>query len=162
MTTSEVIAEMLDASRKFNLFYLQKVPLDAIHHRLVVDGRESNSAYWLVGHLLWAEASGVIGSTGGQCPDIPWLEEFSIGKTPEEMVLRPSFEELMAKFTEVHALALAHIRSQTDEMLQLPSHVVPAKWNTTRQKAFYHFIRHESFHTGQLSFIAKSKGAQVP
>jgi hypothetical protein len=161
MSTADVIAEMLDSARKFNLFFLSKVDPAHLHHRPTIDGRLGNSVYWIACHLVWAEADGLIGHTGGVVPDLPWLKSFTKG-SPGEVIDGPPAHELMKVMADVHAQALAHVRSMTDEDLAQPTVIEVMNWQTTRQKALYHFIRHESFHGGQIAVIGKTLGADLP
>jgi hypothetical protein len=161
MRTADVIADMLDSARKFNLFFLSKIGPDQLHHRPMIDGHQGNSAYWIACHLIWAEAKGLIGETGGKLPDLPWLDGFEKGGDGSFRG-GPADGELMQVMAAVHAQALAHVRSLSDEDLALPAYIDLMNWNTTRQKALYHFIRHESFHGGQIAVIARSLGAETP
>jgi DinB superfamily len=161
MRTADIIAEMLDSARKFNLFFLSKIDPAQFHHRPVIDGRLGNSAYWIACHLVWAEASGLIGKTGGTMPDLPWIEGFMKGGDGN-FADGPAIDVLLKAMADVHAQALAHVRSLSDEDLAQPAFIELMNWNTTRQKALYHFIRHESFHGGQIALIARSLGADTP
>lgn len=163
MKTSHVIADMYDMGRKFNLYYLSKLDPALLHHRPVIDGREGNSAYWIACHLLWAEVEGVLRATGYEVPEsLNWVKEFGIGQNPYSGHTAPDFAGVMEIMAGVHQVALEHIRSHSDEDLQIPAYVAASNWNTVRQKAFYHFIRHESFHTGQISIIGKAAGVVLP
>lgn len=161
MEKSQVIAEMLDQSRKFNRFYISKLSLEHIHDRYELNGVQMNSAYWIVGHLAWGEAGILQESCNGPKLFRPWMKHFSIGQQPSQEAPIP-FGDLLGELDEVHQLSLEYIRSLSDEDLEQPAFVAPARWDTVVRKALYHGIRHESFHTGQLSWIAKVQGAQLP
>lgn len=162
MQTSHVIAEMLDHSRKFNLFYLLKVDPARATERYMFEGRQKNSAHWIMGHLIWAELGIIHESCGGPNMDLPWLKQFRIGGNSPATFQGPDFHELLIEMGRVHDHCLDYIRSLSDEDLEAPAFVAPANWNTVRRKALYHGIRHESFHTGQLSWIAQAHGAALP
>lgn len=162
MQKSHVIAEMLDQSRKFNRFYISKLDPERVHERYEMDGVQMNSAYWIIGHLGWAELGVVVETCGGPALDIPWIEDFRIGKQEKGDFQGPSLVELMTDLERIHQHSLDFIRSQSDEDLEIPAYLAPARWDTVRRKVFYHAIRHESFHTGQLSWIAKVHGSKMP
>lgn len=162
MSKSIVIAEMLDQSRKFNKFYLSKLDPLRMHERVELNGIVMNSPYWIIGHLAWAEAGTIQDSCKGPSLLKDWMEPFAIGQGPESVLEGPELPRILADMDEIHSLSLEYIRSLSDEQLELPAYVAPARWETVVRKAIYHGIRHESFHTGQLSWIAKVQGAQLP
>jgi len=162
MEIAATIAEMLDQSRKFNRFYISQLDPDRVHERYTLEGKLLNSAYWIVGHLVWAEVSLVLIQEGKQDLDLPWLKEFQIGKRDGNFETAPSWPELLGLMRTWHDKCLEFIRTQTPEDLATPTYVAPARWDTVRKKAFYHCIRHESFHTGQLSWIAGVHGGRTP
>ena len=162
MQISHTIAEMLDYSYKFNLYYLNLLDKSRLHEPLTVNGVEGNSAYWLVGHLAWAEADLVQEILGEKALPIPWIRHFAMKLMHEKKEDLPDVPTLMQEFERVHQRALELIRQQTDEDLEKPTFVVPSNWHTTRKKALYHSIRHQSCHTGQLALMAKAHGAPTP
>lgn len=162
MQTSHIIAEMLDQSRKFNRYYMSLLDPARIHESYQLEGMAVNSALWIVGHLVWAEIGIVNETNDGQIDQPDWLEPFKIKARDFDPSQAPTWETMHKDMVRVHADCLAYIRAQSDEDLELPAFVAPAQWNTTRKKSFYHAIRHESFHTGQLSWIAKLHGGRTP
>ncbi|HHG86112.1 MAG TPA: DinB family protein [Bacteroidetes bacterium] len=162
MQISHTIAEMFDYSYKFNLYYLNKLDPKRLHEPLITNGETGNSAYWLLGHLLWGEAEVVMEVLGETPLPIPWVRHFAMKIRKQEVKDLPDFQALVKEMDRVHTLAMEMIRKQSDEDLQLPAFVQPANWHTIRKKALYHTIRHQSFHTGQLALIAKSHGAETP
>lgn len=161
MQKSHVIAEMLDQSRKFSLYYISQLDPVRVKERLPFNGELKNSAYWIVGHLGWAELGLVSEACGAPGMDIPWMKEFRKGDAGEGFE-GPDFGELLQDLGRIHTHALDYIRSLDDGELEVPAYVAPARWSTVRRKALYHIVRHESFHTGQLAWIAKAHGSKLP
>ena len=162
MQKSHVIAEVLDQSRKFNLYYISKLDPARVRERYAFEGDMKNSAHWIVGHLGWAELGLAVDACGGPDLDIPWVNEFRKGNGGGNDFVGPEFGELVQDLGRIHAHVLEYIRSLSDEDLEIPAYVAPAKWETVRRKALYHIVRHESFHTGQLAWIAKVHGSKLP
>jgi hypothetical protein len=162
MSDSNTIAEMLNYGRKFNLFYINKLDPERIHEPLVANGHEGNSAYWLIGHLLWGEAEVLMNVLNENPLPLPWIKHFAIRQDNQPHDELPDLKTLMKELENAHRNALEMIRKQSDEDLEKDAFVSPANWKTTRRKALYHCIRHESYHTGQLGLIAKSHNAETP
>ena len=159
---AQTIAEMLDQGRKFNRYYISLLDPKRIHESYTFDSLPMNSAFFIVGHLGWAEWALVTDSLKGPAFESPILEKFHIGSQKGSTPTDIAFPELVAEMDRVHNFTLEYIRGLSEEELAEEVYVAPARWNTTRKKGLYHMIRHESFHTGQLGWIAKLHGGRTP
>lgn len=159
---ARTIAEMLDQSRKFNRYYISLLDHDRLHESYTLDSVKMNSAYFIVGHLGWTEWAIITQSLKGPAFEAPLLEQFHIGSRQGSHPVELDFGALVAEIDRVHAFTLDYIQGLSEAELEEDVFLAPANWNTVRRKALYHVIRHESFHTGQLSWIAKVHGAKTP
>ncbi|MEM0996485.1 MAG: DinB family protein [Bacteroidota bacterium] len=162
MSESNTIADMLNYARKFNLYYINKLDPERIHEPLVANGISGNSAYWLIGHLIWAEADVLMSCLNENVLPLPWLSHFAIRQDQQPQTELPDLKTLRHELEATHRIALEVIRKQTPEDLEKEAYVRPAKWHTTRKKGLFHCVRHESYHTGQFGLIAKVQGADTP
>lgn len=156
----KVLAAMLDEQRNLTRFYLSKLKSEDMHREFEVNGYTTNSPYWILAHLCWAENMLAIQSLGRKGVNIPWLNDFKIqspkgGKTASQ----PSLEEVLSAFKQIHAVALETISSLSDEELDTEN-VLGLAFGENKSKRFMamHAVRHEGTHCGQLSLIAKMYG----
>jgi hypothetical protein len=161
MTTADTLAETMDETRNLTRFYLSKLNGEDMHRTFTIGDYTTNSPYWIIAHLIWAEHRLLVESLGSPKLDIPWLDLFAIGTTPAKENL-PSLEEVLAAFKVVHEHALAHVRSMTDEQLA-EENILNINFGGKSTKKFIamHTIRHEGTHTGQLSLIAQFYGKKT-
>lgn len=153
---------MMDQSRKFNRYYISLLDQARLHETYTFDSEEMNSAYFIVGHLAWTEWAILTQSLKSPAFEAPLLKKFHIGSKKGSHPTDLPFEELVAEMDRVHAFGMDYIQGLSEEELETPVFIAPANWNTVRRKGLYHMIRHESFHTGQLAWIAKIHGAKTP
>lgn len=159
---SQTAAEMLDQSRKFTLFYLSQLDAERIYERHTFDGAPINSAHFIMGHLAWAEWLFMTENLNQSDFEAPLAQRFHIKAKEEDVEAKLSFQEMQEEMARIHSATLESIRKLDSEALEEEVFVTPANWRTTRKKAIFHIIRHESFHTGQLALIAKVQGGKIP
>ncbi len=161
MTTAEILAETMDETRNLTRFYFSKLKGEDMHRTFTIGDYTTNSPYWIIAHLTWAEHRLLVESLGGPGLDIPWLDRFAIGTMPAKDGL-PSLEEVLAAFKAVHEHALAHLRSMTDEQLA-EENILNINFGGKTSKKFIaiHTARHEGTHCGQLSLIAQFYGKKT-
>ena len=159
---AQTIAEMLDQCRKFNRYYISLLDYARLHESYTFDNLQMNTAYFIVGHLAWTEWGIITQSLDGPEFPAPAIEKFHIGSQKGSHPVDLPFADLVAEMDRIHQYALNYIQGLSEEQLEEKVYVAPARWNTVRRKALYHMIRHESFHTGQLAWIAKVHGARTP
>lgn len=158
MTTAQTLAETMNETRNLTRFYLSKLKGEDMNRTFTIGDYTTNSPYWIVAHLTWAEHMLLIQSFGHPTMDIPWLGKFAIGTTPTAEDL-PTLEEVFTQFKVVHEQALAYLQGMTDENLAVDN-VLGISFGGSTSKKFIaqHAIRHEGTHCGQLSLIAKLYG----
>lgn len=156
----KILATMLDEQRNLTRFYLSKLKGENMHCEFEVNGYTTNSPYWILAHLCWAENMLAIQCMGRKGVDVPWLNDFKINAPKgQKMVSQPSLEEVLAAFKQIHAVALETISGMTDEELDQENELGLA-FGENKSKRFMamHAVRHEGTHCGQLSLIAKMYG----
>ncbi|MCX6141407.1 MAG: DinB family protein [Candidatus Kapabacteria bacterium] len=152
-TEQETVAEILDRTRKLTRFYLSKLTdIDPLA-QVTVGDQKLNSITWICAHLTWAEHELVINALGAEPLPISWLDLFTYGTSSEPQDTWPSMETIRKDFDEVHAAALAAIRSQTD--LSEPSQISMFGPTSLKRDIVYHAIRHEGTHAGHLGWLCK-------
>ena len=159
-TSGKVLATMMDEQRNLTRFYLSKLKGEDMYREFDVNGYTTNSPYWILAHLCWAENMLAIQSLGGKGVDINWLNDFKIHSPKgEKPASQPSLEEVLAAFKQIHAAALETISSLTDpELDQENSLGLAFGDNESKRFMAMHAVRHEGTHCGQLSLIAKMYG----
>ena len=158
----DVLAEGIDKTRELTRFYLSKLKRVDEHKQFEFDGKRFNSVYWLIAHITWAECMLPLKATGGPNPEIVWLSAFKIGTDPEDGVDGPDFAEVLHQFKRVHHMALDHVRSLTDDQLDLPNLTgVMFGGEDTFRMVIQHTARHEGMHTGHLGWLCKMHGVET-
>lgn len=159
-TSSKVLATMMDEQRNLTRFYLSKLKGEDMYREFDVNGYTTNSPYWILAHLCWAENMLAIQSLGGKGVDVTWLNDFKIHSPKgEKPANEPSLEEVLAAFKQIHAAALETISSLNDwELDQENSLGLAFGDNKSKRFMAMHAVRHEGTHCGQLSLIAKMYG----
>jgi uncharacterized damage-inducible protein DinB len=162
ITESKILADVFQSVRNLTNFYISQFKDLNVFERLEFKGRKFNSAYWIIGHLVWSEHSLIIEGLGGQPMKIPWLEKFQIGSKPENLYTSPSYEEILQTLEKVHSNAINLIQSLSDEELDQPN-LIEATFGgkNTKRAVVIHAIRHEPMHTGQLSWILKTHDIEL-
>jgi hypothetical protein len=160
MTSAQLLAHTMDETRNLTRFYISKLKGEDMHRQFEVNGYTTHSAYWILAHLCWAEHMILIESLGHPKLDIPWLKLFRIGSgKDEEIVGRPTLEEVFAAMKDIHAAAMKNLSRMTDDELA-EDNTLGMAFDENRSKRYMamHAIRHEGTHCGQLSLIAKMYG----
>lgn len=154
------LRDMMDATRKIANAYIKKLDGKDVRQSFLVNGTQLNSAYWLIGHMAWAQNNLVVRSFGGPNPEVKWLKHFGIGKPHQESLDNgPSWEELVAGFHKVHEVAMHHLSTLNDNALEEDNLI---NWEVMNSKSkgatLIHHIRHEGMHVGHLGWIVKLHG----
>ena len=154
------LRDMMNATRNIATGYIKKLEGKDVRQSFEVNGVQLNSAYWLFGHMAWAQNNLIIRSFGGPNPEVKWLKHFGIGKTHQEALNNgPSWEELVEGFHKVHEVAMNHLSTLNDATLEEDNLL---NWEVMHSKSkgatLMHHIRHEGMHVGHLGWIAKLHG----
>jgi len=161
MTTARLLAETMDETRNLTRFYLSKLKGEDMHRTFTIGDYTTNSPYWIMAHLTWAEHRLLVESLGHAPLDIPWLDRFSIGTVPPSSDL-PELDEVLSQFKAVHAYAMECLSGMTDGQLA-EDNILGIQFGGKGSKHFIaqHTIRHEGTHCGQLSLIAQFYGKKT-
>lgn len=159
---AKTIAEMLDQGRKFNRYYISLLDPARIHESYTFEGMQMNPAYFIVAHLGWTEWSFLVEQFKVPDFEAPFLAHFGKGSSKADYPRDLAFPELLKEMGRAHSAMLGYIQGLTEADLNQEIHIEVMNWTTSKRKALYHLIRHEGFHTGQLSWIAKVHGSKTP
>ncbi|MCB0669301.1 MAG: DinB family protein [Saprospiraceae bacterium] len=156
-----IIADILDNTRRLTRWYFSLLEEDMIFYQFTLNENDVNSAYWIAGHLSWAQYV-VLRALDPQVRDIPWIHEFALGTPSVDPTHGPEFTEVWDAFNNLHRQTIQLIRrfptSQLDQ--DFPDENMHFVFQSNRM-AFYHLIRHEGYHSGQLGLICKGAGVQT-
>jgi hypothetical protein len=162
-TSGKVLAQTMDETRNLTRFYSGKLKGEDMDRVFEINGFTTNSPYWILAHLCWAENMLLLQCMGHKGLDIPWLNDFKIGSSKgEKPANAPTISEVLSSMKDIHAAALEQLSSMTDKNLN-EDNVLGVAFGENRSKRFIamHAIRHEGTHLGQLSLIAKMYGKQT-
>lgn len=162
-TSGKVLAQTMNETRNLTRFYSGKLKGEDMDRVFDISGYTTNSAYWILAHLCWAENMLLLQCMGHPGVDITWLKDFKIGSTKgEKPTGAPELKEVLAAMKDIHAVALEQLSSMTDEELN-EDNALGISFGENRSKRFIamHAIRHEGTHLGQLSLISKMYGKQT-
>lgn len=163
MTQAQLLADTLDKNRQLTRFYISKLKDINPESVLELNGYKTNSLFWIVAHLIWAEDYLGILELGGKSIAPDWAKKCAInsdGTLPEN---RPDFKNALDEMKSVHESALNFINTVSDEQLaeQNVTGFHFGDGNATKLMMLQHCIRHEGTHLGQLSLLAKIHGKQT-
>jgi uncharacterized damage-inducible protein DinB len=162
-TSGKILAQTMDETRNLTRFYSGKLKGEDMDRVFEINGYTTNSAYWILAHLCWAENMLLLQCMGHKGLDLPWLNDFRIGSSKgEKPANAPDLKEVFSALKEIHAAALELLSNMTDEELEEKSVIqLPFGENQSKRFVAMHAIRHEGTHLGQLSLIAKMYGKQT-
>lgn len=156
-----VLAHVMDRTRQYTLFYFDRLKDQDLHRRFVCEGKEFNSAFWLMAHLATTENGLLLRATGGPFEKFSWAKHFSVGGAGLPLEECPSITEVMDTLHAVHARSLAHVRTLSAEALESPNITGFAGFGTTVRDVITHAIRHEGSHIGHLGWLCKLYGLKT-
>lgn len=157
-TEAQVLAQVMDKTRRWTLFYFSKLKDQDLHRRFVCEGKELNSAFWLMAHMATTENGLLLAATGGPFEKFSWAKHFTIGAAGLPPAECPPFSEVWDTFNAVHAKAIAHVATLTEEQLDGPNTTKLSAIGPQVRDVITHAIRHEGGHTGHLGWLCKLYG----
>ena len=160
-TEATIIADIYKDTYGLGKFFIAKIDPDTAENKHELDGKQLNSAYWLVAHTIWAQHALQVLALDGPPLDIPWLNHYMIGSDGTLHEGRPPFTELLNVMDTVNTHAQAFIRTLTDEQLDEPNNRNIIPWDATKRRMLYHSIRHHGQHIGHISWICKLNGVET-
>lgn len=156
---SDILADVYESVRNLSMRFIAPLKDLDIYTRIEVKNTKFNSAHWILAHLVWTEHFLLNRGLGGEEMEINWLDQYSFGSNPDDVKIKPTFDEIMKRLDEVHERAMQNIKSLSDEQLQ-EDNKIGASFGGSKSKRtlIIHAIRHEPMHIGQLSWILKTNG----
>ena len=159
MTQAQLLAQQIDFTRKYTLFFFSKLKDTDLHHRFELNGKKLNSAYWLMAHLTMTENWLLLRGMGGEMEKFSWAKLFAMGKpapAPEEC---PPFEEVKETSIRIHEKAIEWVKTLSDTELD-QAHLFGFQIGPlgTKREGLFHAIRHEAGHAGQLGILCSLHG----
>lgn len=154
---------MLDEQRNLTRFYLGKLKDEDMYREFEVDGYKTNSPYWILAHMCWAENSVGLQSLGHSGLDFPWLNDFKIGSAKDSKLTNPpSLDEVLAAWKQIHAVTIENLSGLSEAELDQDNETgIAFGENKSKRFMAMHTIRHEGTHCGQLSLIAQMYGKKT-
>jgi uncharacterized damage-inducible protein DinB len=119
---------------------------------------KANSAHFIVGHLVVSRfgIAGMIGLEGR--PDLKKL--FGMGAKDENPSAYPPMSELMSDWKDVSEKMLKRLGEMTEaELAAAPPFEIPGVEKSVRGCINF-LVFHESYHVGQLAYIARLHGGE--
>jgi hypothetical protein len=158
---TDVLCEVIDNTRELTLYYLTKLKGVDLYKTFTAGTQSFNSAFWVMGHLVWAQDFLLLKATNGPDLNIDWLKRFSIGTTLPPREECPPIKTLLDNMREVHAQSVSHLKTLTKDELN-EQNAINLKFGDDQSKRIcvHHCIRHEGVHMGHLSWIAKMHGVK--
>ncbi len=151
---ANTLATLMDRSHRAVLHTIERLAGQDLHHRFSVDGRELNSAFWIIAHLTGSQNWLVLRGAGGPFRKYSWAKHFGMGSSGSTPVDNPTLEEVVATYETVHADSMVHVRSLTDEQLSAPHQaLMTLPTGNEVRSVIGHHILHESGHCGQLNWL---------
>lgn len=162
MTQSQLLAETAEQTRNIFKFYMSKLKGVDMYREFEMNGQKFNSAVWVICHCAWGENNLLLKATHGKpVTGFEWLDLFKIGAKPLEREKMPSLEEALKAFKEIHAKAMEHVKSLTDDQLNQKNTLNSSFLEGDTVKfIIQHHIRHEAMHAGHISWIVKMYGTK--
>ena len=159
---SNALAAVFQSTRELTRFYISKLKDTDPFHEFSVNDIKLNSAYWIVNHLIWAENYLLLESLEGPKMDLPWLNDFGFGSQIIVNKDMQPLKEVLNVMKQVHQLSINHIKTISADELEKPNAIgFGFGGENSKRMMIHHAIRHESLHTGHLSWICKLNGIKT-
>lgn len=162
-TEAQILAGAFESVRNLSKFYISNLEEKDLHKQFELNGVKFNTAFWMICHLVWTEHFLIVQGVGNKTLNIPWLDQFEQGSDPAAVSHKPEYKEVLSNLDEVHAEAMKILNNLPDEELEKQNHI-NATFGQKNDKlgVIRHCIRHEPMHIGQISWIIKAGGGQMP
>ncbi|HEX2616159.1 MAG TPA: DinB family protein [Flavobacteriales bacterium] len=157
-TEAQTLAHVMDKTRKWTLFYLNKIKDQDPHRRFVCEGKELNTLYWLVAHIATTQNGLLLAATKGPFEKFSWAKHFNVGAAGLPADQCPPFQEVLDMFQAIHTKAISHVATLNEEALDSPNPTNFPAFGPQVRDVVIHAIRHEGAHAGHLSWLCKLYG----
>ena len=156
---AKALAQTYDYMRTLSKFYISKLSEIDIHKHYEIDGTKTNSAHWILAHLVWTEHCLIIETIGGKARELPWLSEFEVRSDAAKIKTKLTYEELVKLIDAAHSEAMAVLNALTDDDLDTEVDLMGNK--STKRRVLMHATRHEPMHIGQISWMLKANNVKM-
>lgn len=161
-TETQTLVETIEMSRDLSNYFIKKLEDQDLYKVFEVEGKELNSALWIMAHLAVSQNWLLLVCTGGDRVKIPWARQFGLGSEIPGKEDYPPIEEIKSTMEQVHNTAISHISNLSDEDLSKPTTNGTAFGGEDSIRAIIkHCARHESSHAGQLGWLCKLFGVKT-
>ena len=110
-------------------------------------GECSNSALWIVGHMVWARSRAL--KLLGTSWTAPWLQQFERGAKPTEAVKYPQADEILLAWEELSTIFPLALEAAPE-----PS----PSFDGTIGGMVSFLAMHETYHVGQVVYVRRLLG----
>ncbi len=122
-----------------------------------------NHALWIAGHMAYSEGNLYWNFVQGKPnPVEDWKDNFNGGTEPSgDKDAYPSYDEVLAKYGEIHEQVIAQLNDITEEQLDAKCENVPPEFAAffgTARQCFLIGIQHMMMHRGQLADCRRALG----
>jgi DinB family protein len=119
-------------------------------------GDESNDLLWLMGHVIVHRGQTL--HYLGEKWDAPWASLFAPGAERADDGAYPTREELGSAWSQVCGQLSAALRNASPEFLANDAPAGPPSFDGKVSGTVAFFAFHDTYHTGQISFLRKWLG----
>ena len=119
-------------------------------------GDDSNHMMWLLGHVI-VHRGHVLKTLGGQW-ETAWAPLFARGAQRGDDAEYPSVDEMLAAWKQISAQLKTALRDAPEDVFTKPAPEGPPSFDNKLSGTVAFFAFHDTYHTGQLSFLRKWLG----
>src|SRR5215213_1590162 len=119
-------------------------------------GDDSNHMLWLLGHVI-VHRGHVLKTLGNQW-DSSWARLFARGEQRLDDAEYPPVDEMRDAWNQISEQLQAALREVPEEVLAQPAPEGPPSFDKKLSGTIAFFAFHDTYHTGQLSFLRKWLG----
>jgi uncharacterized damage-inducible protein DinB len=119
-------------------------------------GDASNHMMWLLGHVI-VHRGEVLKNLGSQW-NSSWAPLFARGAQRVDDTEYPSIDEMRAAWGEISEQLKTTLRAAPEDVLSKPAPEGPPSFDKKVSGTVAFFAFHDTYHTGQLSFLRKWLG----
>jgi uncharacterized damage-inducible protein DinB len=116
----------------------------------------SNSALWIVGHMVWARSRGL--QLLGVSWTAPWLNHFERGAKPVDASKYPSPEEVLAAWKELSVSFPPALEAAPAATLAAAAPQPSPSFDGTIGGMVSFLAMHETYHVGQVVYLRRLLG----
>lgn len=158
----DYLIDNLNAARVLTKMYLSKLKGVDMTQTFQCGDVSLNSAYWVVGHIAWAENMLLLRGTGAKRFRFPWLKAFEIGSEFVYTSEMPPIKEVIDGMKLIREKVVEHLQTIEDGQLDQPNALdfTFAGENSIRM-IIQHAARHEASHAGHLGWLCKLHGLKT-